>query len=125
MRFKIPCILLLTVVLSTSLQSCSEIPENNDPVIGIWSRTELSAGAVQKSSQREEWIFNDVYLGRYHRYEGENITIQTDFSWSEYQGVYTIEYPGLDRAPEQAVIRQKSNGITLETLQGEVLARRE
>jgi len=125
MRFNIPCILLLTVVLATGLNGCSEIPENNDPVIGIWSRTELSAGTAQKSSQREEWIFNDVYLGRYHRYEGLNITIQSDFSWSEDQGVYTIEYPGLDRAPEQVVIRQKSDGITLQTIQGEVLAHRE
>ncbi len=125
MRFKIPCILLLTVVLATTLNSCSEIPENNDPVIGIWSRTELSAGTAQKVSQREEWIFNDVYLGRYHRYEGEKITIQSDFSWSEDQGIYTIEYPGLDRAPEQAIIKQKAGGITLETLQGEILAHRE
>ncbi len=125
MRFKIPCILLLTVVLATSLNSCSEIPENNDPVIGIWSRNELSAGSVQKSSLREEWIFNDVYLGRYHRYEGQNITLQTDFSWSEDQGVYTIEYPGLDWAPQQAIIRQKPDGTTLETLQGEIMAHRE
>lgn len=125
MRFKIPCILLLIVALTTSLNSCSEIPENNDPVIGIWARTGLSDGSTQKSSEREEWIFNDAYLGRYHRYEGLNITLLTDFSWSEELGVYTINYPGLDRESEQVIIRQKSDGITLETLKGEILAHRE
>ena len=125
MRFKIPCILLLTVLLATSVNGCSEIPENNDPVIGIWSRYGVVEGTAQKSSQREEWIFNDAYLGRYHRYEGLNITIRTDFTWSEAQGVYTIEYPGLDRAPEQVIIRQNPDGTTLETLKGELLAHRE
>ena len=125
MRLKIPCIVLLTVALATCLSGCSDIPENNDPVIGIWSRTVVPDGSALKAPQREEWIFNDVYLGRYHRYEGLNITVQTDFSWSIDQGVYTIEYPGLDRDPEQAVIRQKPDGTTLETLQGETLAHRE
>lgn len=125
MRFKIPCILLLTVVLTTSLNSCSEIPENNDPVIGIWARTDSPDGSARKASQREEWIFNDVYLGRYHRYEGLDITVQSDFTWSIDKGIYTIEYPGLDRAPEQVTIQHKPEGTTLQTLTGEILAQRE
>lgn len=125
MRFKFPHLLLLAVVLATSLNGCSKIPENNDPVIGIWSRTAAPEGTSRTKPQREEWIFNDVYLGRYHRYDGLNITVQSDFSWRINQGVYTIEYPGLDREPEQVTIEQKGEGITLETLAGEVLAERE
>lgn len=125
MRLKFPPLILLAVVLATGLSGCSEIPENNDPVIGIWSRTAAPDGTSRTKPQREEWIFNDVYLGRYHRYDGLNIIVQTDFSWRIDKGVYTIEYPGLDREPEQVTIQQKAAGTTLETLTGEILAERE
>ncbi len=125
MRIKFPHLILLTVVLATGLSSCSKIPENNDPVIGIWSRTVAPESTSRMKPQREEWIFNDVYLGRYHRYDGLNITVQSDFSWRMEKGIYTIEYPGLDREAEQVTIKQNAEGITLETLAGEILAERE
>ena len=125
MQLTTPRIILLALVVATGLTSCSNVPENNDPVIGIWARTESPEALSLKTSFREEWIFNDVYLGRYHRYEGQNITIQSDFTWSLNKNVYTIEYPGLDRAPEQVIMHLKPDGSTLETLAGEVLAQRE
>ncbi len=125
MHFNSPRIVLLVLMVATGLASCSNVPENNDPVIGIWARTEAPEGSSHQTTLREEWIFNDVYLGRYHRYEDQNITIQTDFTWSLIKNVYTIEYPGLDRAPEQVTMHRNSDGITLETLAGEVLAERE
>ena len=70
---------LLLLVVITALGSCSEVPENNDPVIGIWGQTQAPKDASAKHMERVEWIFNDAYLGRYHRYMGNEIIEQTDF----------------------------------------------
>jgi hypothetical protein len=115
---------LLAIVLSAG--SCSEIPENNDPVIGVWARTETADAPEGKTVLREEWIFNDAYLGRYHRYRGEIIELRSDFSWKVEQDRYTIAYPGLDREPDQVIIETSSPGpALLKTDRGEVLAHKE
>ncbi|MEN1783952.1 MAG: hypothetical protein AAGF77_02330 [Bacteroidota bacterium] len=86
-------ILTLFGILATI--GCSEIPENNDPVLGAWVKAELEATTAKaQAADREEWIFNDVYLGRYHRYAKSDIAFYTDFRWSVEQGVYTVSYLG-------------------------------
>lgn len=100
---------------------CSEIPAVDDPVIGIWARTEITTG----KTLREEWIFNDVYLGRYHLYENQTLKIKSDFTWKVNQNIYTITYPGLKRASESVTIKRRADNELLETLGGETLASRE
>jgi hypothetical protein len=112
------------ILLAASLfaiQGCSEIPEIDDPVIGVWSRTQTDA----EKTIREEWIFNDVYLGRYHYYENQTIKIKTDFGWQVNREIYTITYPGLERVPEIVIIKRKTDYELLETLSGETIATRE
>ena len=84
-----------------ALSNCSYPEENNDAVIGIWS--DQAVPLAKKSELRsigQEWIFNDAYLGRYHKRENGKIIVLTDFGWSEKDGTYTISYPGIDRADD-------------------------
>lgn len=120
---RITALAFLLVLLT--LGSCTEIPENNDPVIGIWAKTQIEELDNSSQLQREEWIFNDAYLGRYHRYMGNEIIEQTDFRWEAQQGVYTIEYPGLERVADHATIKQNEESILLENIEGGILALRE
>lgn len=85
---------LIAIGMSQTFNSCSEIPENNDPIIGIWSKAVISDTGNQLS--KREWTFNDAYLGRYHSYTYDNIVFITDFQWEVNDGVYTISYPGTD-----------------------------
>ena len=121
---RISYILFLVFVMST-LGACSEIPENNDPVIGIWAQTRAPEDPGAKHLQRVEWIFNDAYLGRYHVYEGTEITISTDFQWEARGTVYTIHYPGLKKVEDVVRIKQSKEGIMLIDEDGNVLAFRE
>ncbi|SFR52904.1 hypothetical protein SAMN04490243_2650 [Robiginitalea myxolifaciens] len=105
--------------------NCSEIPENNDPVIGVWSNLEITTSEEGRSSVREEWYFNDAYLGRYYRYESGVITAQTDFGWKQENGIYTIDYMGLEIVDDQASIAGEIGSQILETPAGEILAHRE
>lgn len=85
---------LIAISMSQTFNSCSEIPENNDPIIGIWSKAIISDTGNQLS--KKEWTFNDAYLGRYHNYTYDNIVFITDFQWEVNDGIYTISYPGTD-----------------------------
>ena len=116
---------LLTVIVVSLLTSCSEIPENNDPVIGIWAQTQTPKDPVVKYVEREEWIFNDVYLGRYHVYHGSELAIQTDFQWKASGNQYTIEYPGLEKSSDRVEIKKSADGIVLVDEKGDVMAFRE
>lgn len=107
--------------------NCSRIEQNNDPIIGIWSQsgTEISNGS-SKSTLRKEWIFNDVYLGRYHEINGNDITLQTDFKWYREGDIYTIEYRGLENVPvDRLKIIESDQGTILEKIDGEYVAIRE
>ncbi|RRQ49207.1 hypothetical protein DZC72_00835 [Maribacter algicola] len=107
--------------------NCSRIEQNNDPIIGIWSQsgTEISNGS-SKSTLRKEWIFNDVYLGRYHEINGNDITLQTDFKWYKEGDIYTIEYRGLENVPvDRLKIIESDQGTILEKIDGEYVAIRE
>ncbi|KAA2218336.1 hypothetical protein [Maribacter flavus] len=107
--------------------NCSRVEQNNDPIIGIWFQagTEISNGS-SKSTLRKEWIFNDVYLGRYHEINGNDITLQTDFKWSKEGEIYTIEYRGLENVPvDRLKIIETDQGTVLEKVDGEYVAIRE
>lgn len=84
----------IAIGMSQTFNSCTEIPENNDPIIGIWSKSIISDTGNQLS--KREWTFNDAYLGRYHSYTYDNIVFITDFQWEVNDGIYTISYPGTD-----------------------------
>jgi hypothetical protein len=116
---------LFLLVVMTSLGSCSEAPENNDPVIGIWGQTQAPKDLSVKHMERVEWIFNDAFLGRYHLYQGEELVVQTDFQWNQRGGVYTIHYPGLKKVEDVVKIKESQEGVMLVDLGGSVLAYRE
>jgi len=117
---------LVAILAIVFASNCSRIPENNDPVIGIWSRTEIdNTSPTQKINIRQEWIFNDAYLGRYHRYEGNVLSFKTDFKWVQDDGLYTISYPGTDISADYVHMNEVAGGITLEDEKGNVLAKRE
>ena len=97
---KLLCLLAIIGIISAS--NCSRIPENNDPIIGIWTKVELNA---ENETIRQEWIFNDVYLGRYHLYSNTELVVKTDFGWSEKEGLYTISYPGLDKINDEVTMK--------------------
>jgi hypothetical protein len=105
--------------------NCTKITENNDPVIGIWSHISADGGTTQKQTIKEEWIFNDAYLGRYHTYHNKNLTVISDFKWVHKDSVYIISYPGLDKAEDIVLMTQTENGIILADEEGNVLATRE
>ncbi|MEP3373963.1 MAG: hypothetical protein ABJL43_15915 [Maribacter dokdonensis] len=114
---------LLAICAIVFLANCSRIEQNTDPIIGIWSQSDLTVTeSSSKQTIRKEWIFNDVYLGRYHEIEGSTITLKTDFNWSKQDDVYTVEYKGLEGKPnniitikssEESVYLQKKDGATL------------
>lgn len=85
---------LLSILGIIAISNCSEIPENNDPILGIWAKSETSTPAVMDAeTTREEWIFNDVYLGRYQSYSNSKLVFYTDFKWSvDKNGNYSITY---------------------------------
>ncbi|HKL90298.1 MAG TPA: hypothetical protein VJ880_03860 [Allomuricauda sp.] len=84
---------LLSIVGIIAISNCTSVPENHDPILGIWAKTEFSNIEGKSSSTvREEWIFNDVYLGRYQRYSNSELIFYTDFKWSQENGTYSITY---------------------------------
>lgn len=117
---KLLCLLAIISIISAS--NCSRIPENNDPIIGIWSKVELN---TENSTTHQEWIFNDVYLGRYHLYNNNILEVKTDFSWSLDKGVYTISYPGTEMPDDIVSMKVAESTEVLEDKQGNILAERE
>lgn len=105
--------------------NCSRIPENNDPIIGIWDRVEITNSETGKQTVRIEWIFNDAYLGRFHRVENGQIVVKSDFSWIQQDGIYTISYPGLERGDDHVSLKQSVDGSMLERNDGFMLATRD
>ncbi|MDT0608080.1 hypothetical protein [Croceitalea rosinachiae] len=117
---------LLAIVTLISVSNCTRIPENNDPVLGIWSKTQInSLEGKQESTQKEEWIFNDAYLGRYHFYLGESLTFYTDFRWSSDAGVYSITYNEEELQDTEVIMNISEEHEQLEFADGGVFAIRE
>lgn len=117
---------LLAVIGIITISNCTKIPLNNDPILGTWSK--ISTTTLSDRSDviiNEEWIFNDAYLGRHHRFENNEPTVVTDFSWSKENNIYTIEYPALEREPDRVMIVNDTHTSILNTTQGSIFAERE
>ena len=118
----------LAIIAIVLVSNCTEIPENNDPVIGIWSDVEVTAASQTSkggSTIRKEWIFNDAYLGRYHQKSNGKITFKNDFTWSHENDTYIISYPGTDMADEIVSMKASTEGSILSDSQGNTMALRE
>lgn len=115
---------ILAVIL---FSYCSKIESNNDPIIGIWVESVSSTNSTTAASDsRVEWIFNDVYLGRYHEISQGQIVLKTDFSWTQNDGTYIIEYRGIENKSNDIVtIKNTTNGILLQQKDGDRLAIKE
>ena len=118
---------LLAIVAIVFSSNCSKIEQNNDPIIGIWIEAVPGAeNSTAKSPTRKEWIFNDVYLGRYHEISSGKIIRQSDFKWSQEDGTYTVEYRGLENKSNDIVTIEKIPDATLlQQKNGNLLAIRE
>ncbi|RIV31476.1 hypothetical protein D2V08_13580 [Flagellimonas lutimaris] len=117
---------LLSIIGIVAISNCTSVPENHDPILGIWAKTE-SPRVEDKSSNtvREEWIFNDVYLGRYQRYSNSELIFYTDFKWSQENGNYSIIY-GDTQLTDITVSLEKAKEPEVLTLDnGSVFATRE
>jgi hypothetical protein len=118
---------MLAIVGFIAVSNCSRIPENNDPVLGVWVRTELIDDATARETAApisEEWIFNDVYLGRYHRYSDKEIVFYTDFKWEVVDDVYTITYSQGEMSEVQVSLKLSEENEMLELVNGAVFATR-
>jgi hypothetical protein len=116
----------LALVAMISGANCTRISENNDPVIGIWAistNTEASKTAV--STSRQEWTFNDAYLGKYFKYVNKKMEFETDFKWSREGEVYTISYPGTDFPDDLVTMENTPEGNTVLQETDKILAIRE
>ena len=118
---------LVAICAIVFLANCSRIEQNNDPIIGIWSQSKIiTTENSSKQTVRKEWIFNDVYLGRYHEINGTTITIKTDFNWSKQGDIYTIEYRGLEDKPNNYItIQNLEDNFFLKNKDGATMAIRE
>lgn len=117
---------LLAIIGIILASNCSRIPENNDPVIGIWTSIAITESQSARSTIKREWIFNDAYLGRFHRYNNNKIEVLTDFSWKKDDDMYIISYPGLeDRSTDMVYMKKSEDGMLLEDASGDTLAIRE
>jgi hypothetical protein len=116
----------LAIIAIVTASQCSRVPENNDPIIGIWSRTEVnSTSQTGKMTILREWIFNDAYLGRFHRIENGVITIKSDFNWKNEGDSYIINYPGLDRPNDTVTLKISVEESSLQRVDGFRLATRD
>jgi hypothetical protein len=118
---------LVAICAIIFLANCSRIEQNNDPIIGIWSQSKIiTTENSAKQTVRKEWIFNDVYLGRYHEIDGTTITLKTDFNWSKQGDIYTIEYRGLEDKPNNYItIQNLEDNYFLKNKDGATIAIRE
>ncbi len=116
---------LLAIVSIIAASNCTRIPENNDPILGVWSKTNVTTVTNKEIPEKEEWIFNDAYLGRYHRYANQKIVFYTDFAWSLDNGTYTIIYNEEELSDITVIMNKADEPEQLEFTGGEVFAVRE
>jgi len=116
---------LAAILAIIFVSNCTRIPENDDPIIGIWNDKTLSVASKDGENLHREWTFNDAYLGRYQSYRNSKIDYKTDFKWSEEDGVYTITYLGTDLPVDKVSMKGSLDGDMLEYQNGSLLAIRE
>lgn len=109
------------------LANYSRMEQSNDPIIGIWSLSKtVSKENSSKAGIRKEWIFNDLFFGRYHEISGTTTTLKTDFKWSRQDNLYTIAYRDTEGKPIQVfTIKKMEDGTYLKNKEGGMLALRE
>ena len=106
--------------------NCSRIPENNDPIIGVWQKADQKEiSDTEMESIFSIWTFNDAYLGRYNLTLNEKTAIKTDFSWvAEDDNTYTLSYPGTDLANQSVTLEFIDNQEVLQNIKGQIIAYR-
>ncbi len=116
---------LLAIICIIAVSNCTRIPENNDPILGIWSKTAIGTSSKEQVVEREEWIFNDAYLGRYHRYSGKTLVFYTDFAWSVENQTYSIIYNEANLSDTEVIMNNADEPEQLELVSGGTFAVRE
>ncbi|MGI9550880.1 MAG: hypothetical protein ACR2MT_06765 [Aurantibacter sp.] len=117
---------LVAILAIIFVSNCTRIPENDDPIIGIWNDKSISSPSSKSEvSTHQEWIFNAAYLGRFQSYQNNRLNFKTDFKWSEEDGVYIISYPGTDFTIDKVSMKGSLEGDMLEYENGSLLAIRE
>ncbi|WP_419213294.1 hypothetical protein ACNR9Q_03875 [Maribacter sp. X9] len=113
-------------LLLSLISSCSKIEENNDPIIGIWQNTVKTATNTKKMVvDNEEWIFNDVYLGRFHGYKDGKVVFLTDFKWTVENGTYIVSYPGTDFPDDLVEMKKTEEATILVRMEGKIFAEKQ
>ena len=121
MKTLLNCIVALLLVTS-----CSKIEANDDPIIGIWKNTVKTATNTNRMTiDNEEWIFNDVYLGRFHGYKNDDVIFLTDFKWTVNNGIYTVSYPGTDFPDDFVELKETEEGTLLMRTVGKIFAHKQ
>src|SRR5690606_23365258 len=117
---------LIALVALNGSANCTRISENIDRVIGILSMsTSTEANKTSDLPSRQEWTFNDAYLGKYFKYVNKKLEFQTDFRWSREGEVYTISYPGTDFPDDLVTMENTLEGNTVLQETDKILAIRE
>jgi hypothetical protein len=112
----------MIVLLSFLFFSCSEVETAEDPILGIWMnelQTELVIEGEMVTDQ--EWIFNDLYKGRFHGYRNGEVVYEMDYNWSNENGIYTLTY----NAGELSTITFRMEDTVLRAIEGSVVAVRD
>ncbi|MDT7827734.1 hypothetical protein RQM65_03525 [Pricia sp. S334] len=118
---------LLAILGIIAVSNCTRLPENNNPIIGIWTDLGLSKTTETAGNQAllREWVFNDAYLGRYHEIRNGHITFKTDFHWSYENEEYGITYLDPNNGSEVFSLQKQNEVELLSNIEGHVIARRE
>ncbi|MEE9361520.1 MAG: hypothetical protein V3U92_02870 [Cellulophaga sp.] len=117
--------MILNIAVASILLNvtCSKPTENNSPIIGAWSnKGATKLNATKTESNKQEWIFNDAYLGRYNNYSNQELIFKTDFKWEYKNELYTISYPGTDLPTNTVHIERKTENIILLNERDEIFA---
>jgi len=116
---------LLAIIGIILASNCSRIPENNDPIIGVWQMVDRNViSETEKETTFETWTFNDAYLGRYNQLFNQVEAVKTDFQWIEENNQYTLTYPGTNLVDQVVKLVKTEKGEVLQTLDGNVIALR-
>lgn len=105
--------------------TCDTIDIADDPVLGVWTKTEIISSETQKEkvTKFQEWIFNDLYLGRYHIYENNELVFYHDFDWRiNADETYTLSYRGEIELADEIFTLKKTTTEKLVKLDGSTFA---
>jgi hypothetical protein len=112
----------ITMVLCCLLFSCSEVETADDPILGIWMNQLQSTIIIEgENVDEQEWIFNDLYKGRFHGYKYGQVVYEMDYNWTNENGTYTLTY----NAGELNAITFIMEDEILRAVEGQVVAFRD